>query len=171
MSLKILSPLTPCFELLGDNIIFCRDIVSVVVDDIANGWKVKVLLPVLATLTCCRNNSCLPSIFTGQDDMIHLSLYLCDLILNKNCPAASASITRRAAISCLFSILVSNASKDDHPPIPQVLLQETISPSIWKALHQSGGEVNMSTRVECFYDAVCLAAVMVCRRSDKCFCL
>jgi hypothetical protein len=150
---------------------FCRGIVSVFMDDIADGWKVKVLLPVLATLACCRNNSCLPSIFTRQDDMIRLSLHLCDLILNKNCSATSASTTQRAAISCLFSILVSNVSKDDHPPVPQVLLQESISPSIWKIFHQPGGEVDMSTRVECFYGAVCLAAVMVCRRNDKCFCL
>jgi hypothetical protein len=159
--MQIIRSLIPAIELLSDNEKFCQDVVKYFMDNNGEEGKVKVLLPVLASLACCSSNTCLPTIVLTREDSMQLLLCLCDRIVKKSSFQSISASTQRSAVSCLFSILVSESLINDQPSTVQVLLQESISPSIWQAFHQSKGEVDMSTHEEWFYDAVCLAAVMV----------
>jgi len=158
--MQIIRSLIPAIELLTDNEKFCQDFVNFFMDNNGEEGKVKVLLPVLASLACCSSNTCLPSIVLTREDSMQLLLCLCDRIVKKSSFRSTSASTQRSAISCMFSILVSESFINDQPSTVQVLLQESISPSIWQAFHQSKGEVDMSTQEEWFYNAVCLAAVM-----------
>jgi hypothetical protein len=163
--MQIICSLIPAIDLLSDNEQFCQDMVNIFMENNGEEGKVEVLLPVLASLACCSNNTCLPSAVLAREDSIQLLKCLCDRILKKWSFQSARSSTSRNAVSCVFSILASESLRDEQVSTVQVLLQESILPSIWQAFYQSKGEVDLSTQQEWFHDAVCLAAVMVWKTS------
>ena len=62
--------LIPAIELLSDNEKFCQDFVIFFMDNNGEQGKVRILLPVLASLACCSSNTCLPSVILSGSTML-----------------------------------------------------------------------------------------------------
>lgn len=169
VSLRAISSLIPCFEILCEDKQFCGDLAEIVLNNLPSNseWnycRIKVVLPILAAVVCSNNKKNQMSIFRGNKA---LSLRLCAFALEKTRTAT----TRSLAVSCLFAMIASPIASD-LPTLSQILFQDSISPAILKEF-QISCQSEEQPSLSYFQNAVCLAAIVGaasgCRGGDSGF--